>query len=572
MEAVSEKQIEDILAEGVSAVNSGQRAAAKEFFRRVTRERPSYDLGWFWLASVTESLQMRLSYLKTALDLNPENAKATERLVATKIQFARALIAQGTNAAKNGIPEHATYFLLHAAELDPGNEEVWLALAQLDEPPEDANDLLRRVLTINPGNGRAIAMLDETERARPRPVLSEPIALQEVTVEEQPTSPAPVVEIAASEPAEDATGILPLVPAANPAVTEKTFELPPVLLPSIPALATQRTPNLPPLSLPPAPPASFEKTARELSLARPPAPLPKLVMESPAAPPMESLPPAGRPASVTQFTHCPLCEQELGADLEQCCRCGGKLVLKNFVLVSNIPATGKFDRRRSLLAVARYSQALTKDSENAQIHYNLGLAYLNLNRPDVAMRCLRRAEQLCPDAGLSSAIDELARAQSQGQPVLSTEPPAPGQPATPGPAAAPAKDPGRIQEKQTGKQKSILVVDDSPTIRKLVAYTLEKCGYRVIPAVDGSDALAKVGEVKPDLVFLDVVMPNLDGYQVCKFIREMKKDLPVVMLSGKDGFFDKVRGKVAGSTAYITKPFDAQTLIEAARKYCPMEA
>jgi twitching motility two-component system response regulator PilG len=113
-----------------------------------------------------------------------------------------------------------------------------------------------------------------------------------------------------------------------------------------------------------------------------------------------------------------------------------------------------------------------------------------------------------------------------------------------------------------------LIVDDSPTIRKLVAHTLGKSGYRVIQAVDGNDALAKVGDEILDLVFLDIVMPNLDGYEVCKLIREKKNNLPIVMLSGKDGFFDKMRGKVAGSIAHITKPFDADTLVQAARKYC----
>jgi twitching motility two-component system response regulator PilG len=229
-----------------------------------------------------------------------------------------------------------------------------------------------------------------------------------------------------------------------------------------------------------------------------------------------------------------------------------------------VPGKIKFDRRRSLLAVARFGQALTKDPENAQIHYNLGFAYLNLNSFDVAMRSLRRAEQLRPDAALAAMILELVNAQSQ--PAVN-EPAAAGQ-SSPGSSAVAGKDQGPEKERPAPGQKSIMVVDDSPTIRKLVAHTLGKSGYRVIQAVDGNDALTKVGEERIDLVFMDIVMPNLDGYQVCKLIREKKNDLPVVMLSGKDGFFDKMRGKVAGSTAHITKPFDADTLIQAAKKYC----
>jgi twitching motility two-component system response regulator PilG len=91
----------------------------------------------------------------------------------------------------------------------------------------------------------------------------------------------------------------------------------------------------------------------------------------------------------------------------------------------------------------------------------------------------------------------------------------------------------------------------------------------VITAVDGMDALAKINEVVPDLVLLDITMPRLDGYQVCKLIRnnEATKDVPVVMISGKDGFFDKVRGRMAGTNGYITKPFGPDTLMKTIELY-----
>ena len=115
------------------------------------------------------------------------------------------------------------------------------------------------------------------------------------------------------------------------------------------------------------------------------------------------------------------------------------------------------------------------------------------------------------------------------------------------------------------KGRTILVVDDSPTVRKLISGKLEKSGHEVFCAVDGMDALAKLDEVVPDLILLDITMPRMDGYQVCKMIRNnnMTKDIPVVMISGKDGFFDKVRGRMAGTTGYITKPFGPETLMKA---------
>lgn len=119
------------------------------------------------------------------------------------------------------------------------------------------------------------------------------------------------------------------------------------------------------------------------------------------------------------------------------------------------------------------------------------------------------------------------------------------------------------------KGKTILVVDDSATVRKLISSKLEKSGHQVICAVDGVEAMATIETVVPDLVLLDIAMPRMDGYQVCKQIRmnHAAKDVPVVMISGKDGFFDKVRGRMAGTTGYITKPFGPETLMKALETY-----
>lgn len=119
------------------------------------------------------------------------------------------------------------------------------------------------------------------------------------------------------------------------------------------------------------------------------------------------------------------------------------------------------------------------------------------------------------------------------------------------------------------KNKTILVVDDSPTVRKLIAGKLEKCGHDVFCCNDGIEAMERLEDLVPDLILLDITMPRMDGYQVCKMIRakEATKDVPVVMISGKDGFFDKVRGRMAGTSGYITKPFGPETLMRAVEAY-----
>ncbi len=118
-------------------------------------------------------------------------------------------------------------------------------------------------------------------------------------------------------------------------------------------------------------------------------------------------------------------------------------------------------------------------------------------------------------------------------------------------------------------QQVVLVVDDSPTVRKIVQITLQRENIRVVTAGDGLSALAAVSDTQPDLILLDIVLPRMDGYNICHLIRNNPEyhDLPIIMLSGKDGIFDKMRGRLAGSTEYITKPFDSSELVQSVRRY-----
>lgn len=158
----------------------------------------------------------------------------------------------------------------------------------------------------------------------------------------------------------------------------------------------------------------------------------------------------------------------------------------------------------------------------------MALCLLNLNRSAEAVPHLKKAAELQPGhAGVERLLGKLAQ------------------------------------------RRLVLAVDDSLTVRKIVSITLERLGYRVITAADGMQALARLGEETPDLVLLDITMPRMDGYQVCKVIKQASatRSIPVVMLSGKDGFFDKVKGRLAGATDYITKPFQEATLAEIVEKY-----
>lgn len=115
----------------------------------------------------------------------------------------------------------------------------------------------------------------------------------------------------------------------------------------------------------------------------------------------------------------------------------------------------------------------------------------------------------------------------------------------------------------------IMVIDDSSTIRRSAEIFLGQAGYEVILADDGFDALAKMHDHKPALIFCDILMPRVDGYQTCALIKRSSHfhNTPVVMLSSKDGLFDRARGAMAGSNAYLTKPFTKDSLLRTVREY-----
>jgi twitching motility two-component system response regulator PilG len=110
----------------------------------------------------------------------------------------------------------------------------------------------------------------------------------------------------------------------------------------------------------------------------------------------------------------------------------------------------------------------------------------------------------------------------------------------------------------------ILVIDDSNTIRRSAEIFLKQGGHEVLLAEDGFDALAKVNDYQPNLIFCDILMPRLDGYQTCAIIKRNARfaDVPIVMLSSKDGVFDKARGRMVGSQEYLTKPFTKDQLLQ----------
>ncbi len=261
---------------------------------------------------------------------------------------------------------------------------------------------------------------------------------------------------------------------------------------------------------------------------------------------------------------CPLCLHETIRAFSHCPHCEAVVSLTSLDEILNNKAVNLPLIRD---AVRRLEDQAEREGEHPDHNtlFNLGLGYLNLNRLDDGAKYLRRASELkLKDARLKAQVESLLERMCET--AAAAEIAVTSAMNTPSPLAEPAS----LPMTEASGAYTILVVDDSPTIRKLVTMTLEKYGHHVLSATNGLDALNKLKEVVPDLILSDINMPHMDGYQLCKMIRgnSVTRSVPVIMLSGKDGIFDKLRGRMVGATAYITKPFEIDSLLQLIDMHC----
>jgi len=242
-----------------------------------------------------------------------------------------------------------------------------------------------------------------------------------------------------------------------------------------------------------------------------------------------------------QARTCPLCGKKASAPPVKCSACGALVSLATpDAFLEHVGA----NVAQMKAAEAHYEKVVARGGDFTS-QFGLALASLNLKRWAPAFAALQAAIALAPsDRVLRKQLDTLL-------------------------ARKVAFEAHASQQGRAG-HRTVMVVDDSPTVRKLVAMTLENEGYQVVAASDGYAAADSLRNVTPDLILLDIVMPGIDGYQLCKIIKGQAETakVPVIMLSGKDGFFDKIRGRMAGSTEYVTKPFDPASLLGVVGKHC----
>lgn len=592
----SRAQVVRFVREGITAAKAGNLVAARELLHEAVNLDANHETALMWLASISDKPQDLLGYLQRVLAINPANERASQWAKATKSLLAKSLIQQGAASHKEGMPEIAVQYFLQATEYEPTNEVAWLWLVSVAVEPEDKLSYLNRVLSLNPTHEKALALFHKTKSQIARSLLKKG-NLAAVSGDRE-TAREILRDVMEYNPNLEEAWILKAFLSDSSAEKiqcfEKALEINPESDQARSGLAALRTVEVEEESAPmvdempempasqeaaPAPlPRDFseeevlvddeseeqqfvadhyvagdeqidEESVVEELAAQAETPVQEVVTSENFAPQAAAQTFAEEDEVILEevddtpqaIVACQFCAHENFEKEFRCRGCGAIVQLGHF---DQLMANELHDETR-MFNFIELLQAKASDKElSADEYYNLGLAYLNL-------RNIKKAVGNLEQALISDNRDRNAQITAFLHYINE-------------------KMPEALGNSVSTSGKTIMVVDDSPTVRKLIMGKLEKHGHRVVAAVDGMDALSKINENVPDLILLDVTMPRLDGYQLCKLVKNnaKTKHVPVIMISGKDGFFDKVRGRMAGSTAYITKPFGPETLLQTVDTYC----
>ena len=516
---------------------------------------------WFVRAAMCDDDDQRLGFYDRVLELEPDHDEAKKAIVAINNTRTQAVLENAKQAAMHGDQAAAMETLDGYIESVPDSVDAWILKSHLSQSVEQKINALEKALEIDPENAAArsgLAFLALTFGSNNQDAAPSDVET-EVTAPADPA--APFIEEVSVEAVSEST----VVPS------EEAYELSyndDLIADDEPAdfwdqadtaFEADAPRSVEDLSGPVHVSVDAEnKTVESFS------PFDYKVSEAPVVegPPTEDSAPAVDGGDEESFSYaetaenayamstgpaCPFCGSANDPQSFDCGTCKARLTLSD---IEALLSERNVDRDLLQAVVTQMEAEWNLREFNESEMTALALGHLNLGNMESGLKYLHEASRLdSNNVILAGQVNALAirlediRRQNE-----------------------------LYETRLTGKR--ILVVDDSPTVRKLIAGKLEKSGHVVVCASDGVEALEQLESDLPDLVLLDITMPRMDGYEVCKQIRSnpQAKDLPVVMISGKDGFFDKVRGRMAGSTGYVTKPFGPETLMKALETYLLPEA
>ncbi|MDQ3635386.1 MAG: response regulator [Acidobacteriota bacterium] len=587
---------------GINAAKEDRKDFARQCFFQAIVHHNENEMAWLWLASVTDSPDEKVSHLQKVLNINPENENAVSAMANAKKQIAQAIILQAKQAVVEDKRDEAQNLLQTVLQESPNSEDALLIKAHLSDSFNEKVFNLEKVLEINSDNEAAKAGLDFLtifgEVSKPQEEIKEQFeteeesqanfneeafedseeqvepaeemqVTQEFYVEEQEFQPEnneeqefqptqaiydngePEVFFAEEqiEVFENAESVEYSAEYENPesdysAVSEEYSETQEIQVSEEMEDGVDMEQNFEDAEVSYA---EFEQSENEKFEDTEDAEVESFQSESnenesensEAFEEFEQNPVYEQSSKLMSY---PFCNEANEPQSFVCKGCSAILTLSDIEMVLGHEKANEEIVGQSVEMMETQRENRDFDAEELKF---LGIGYLNLKDLRKGFSYLQEAVQVNQDdVVLISQVDALAIRIAE------------------------------IEQQNENKSSesrcvNILVVDDSPTVRKLISSKLEKCGHEVICAVDGMDALEKIEESIPDLILLDITMPRMDGYQVCKQIRsnEATQNIPIVMISGNDGFFDKVRGKMAGTTNYITKPFGHETLMKTVNEY-----
>ena len=590
------QRFEEYLALGIKSAQAGDRVKARTLLTAAADLNPESESAWLWLASISEYPEELLVFLNHVLEINPHNERALSWGRSTKALMAKTLIQRGADASADGNRELALECFDQAIEYDPRNETAWMGMASLAEDERRKIELLERVLAINPDNADAKAAVQDAHRETRDRLLSD--ARRAAAGGNFAVSHVYVNELLNKFPDDEAAWELRSHTVSDLGERAAAYEML-LTINSDNALARSGAESIRSI-LAAAPVVDPKDEAVEEVLETP--------TEIEAPPELVSI----DDDAILEFSGSDeLDESEIEnidtGDLvfsEEMSSFAGEVStnseqIKNesqpeegesWEAAADSPteewvvspeqetseqnveeedhAPEQADETPVYLAaapvesfsyaeVAAYSEAATAATEKEESSPWNELA------DESPMSESGFSDAIEVDVPESSPAEETEHFASDEFPVAVSE----------DPFTEKAVEEELVveihQPEHADVGPTVLVVDDNPVIRKLISGKLEESGYNVVCAEDGRSAAAMIKGASPDIVLLDITLPKMDGYEVCRNIRmnETTKNIPVIMISGKDGYYEENRGKSAGATGFITKPFGPETLMRTVESY-----
>lgn len=539
-------QVATALRHGVIAAQAHDYDRARPLLQHVTEKTPEDVIAWYWLAIASPSAEAAIPCLRRVLSIDGDHLLAREAL-------SRLLIAEAHNEAAAGRRDEARELALEATDLAPDSSATWRALVELATSQVERIDALRRLAHLSPEDAALRLQLRQALMARG-------------------------VMIARSD-RDEARARFQEVAALNPAdirIWQALFNLAESqdeqakYLRELLRIAPDHQPARSTLRRILVESARVHRAAGELAEAR--------------VRWREAIDVAGSDIELwlgfaeacddqTEALRAIHAAQELDSHdprvLEAIAHINGHQIDPH--ALPDHDAFARFDSATAPVEAVPVVEPVDDSLLDA-------LARL----PDAPPAFAAPVKVATPVVAAAPAVESVVTetfapvaapiATPVSAPVFGDPVPAPlAEPAPIQHVAAPAAAvPSTNGHNGNGGPMTVLVVDDSPTIRKILGLTLEREGYKVIAEANGESALKRLQEIVPRVVLLDIAMPDLDGYEVCKRIKQDPRTsaVPVIMLSGKGAFFDKVKGHLAGATEYLTKPFETPAVLAVVSTYC----